>query len=235
MVSCRERVWLNLMPLAALLSAPGCGGRADSARASADAAQGVGGVASTATSGASASGSGGSEQITTPPGAGNAGADSSSAAGGPSSAGSAPIDAGVLMAPDAGPIVVGPRPTCGGSGADTDNSCASLEALKFENPEFTWEYGGLGEVVVTITNTGSGIVPYPCFGITVDQPTTNLPTMLEPDVYVLKAGESGPYTFPVQFAEPVPHGTVLHFTVWVDSLNVGCADVGEFSFTAIAI
>ena len=128
-----------------------------------------------------------------------------------SSAGSAPVDAGVPMDPDAGSIVVGPRPTCGGSGADTDNSCASLQALEFENPEFTWEFGGLGQVVVTITNTGSGIVPYPCFGLTVDQPTTNLPTTLEPDVYVLKAGQSGPYTSgSVRGASAAWHCSPLH-------------------------
>jgi hypothetical protein len=138
-----------------------------------------------------------------------------------------PVDAGPV---DVGPVDVGPRPTCGGSGADTDNSCRALQALEFSSPQFGWADGGVGNVVVTITNAGSGVVPYPCFGLTVDQPTANLPTELEPMVYVLKAGQSGTYSFPVEFAGPVPPGTVLHFTVWVDSLNVGCTGVGEFPF-----
>lgn len=77
------------------------------------------------------------------------------------------------------------------------------------------------------------VVLYPCFGLTVDRPTTNLSSSLDANLFALTAGESGPYTFPLQFAEPVPRGTVSYFTVWVDSLNVGCSDVGELAFTVV--
>ena len=225
MVGNRKRVLLSLMQLTVLLSLGGCGGRAEDALG---ATQAAGGAASIAASGASASGVSGAALPT-------GGAPGSVAGASSSSAGTAPVDAGVLTAPDAGSLVVGARPTCGGPGVDTDNSCLALAQLEFENPSVKWADGGVGVVVVTITNAGASVVPYPCFGLTVDQPTTSLPTTLEPDLYALQAGESGPHTFPVQFAGPVPPGTVLHFTIWVDSLNVTCAGVGEFSFTVSAI
>lgn len=142
-------------------------------------------------------------------------------------------DAGSAPDSDAGAVIVGPRPTCGSSDPDTSNSCQSLAQLRFENPRFDWTSGGGAEVVVTITNVGPNVVPYPCFGITVDRPTTNLSSALEAKVFALTAEHAEPYTFPLQFAGPVPPGTVLHFTVWVDSLNVGCTDVGEFAFAVV--
>lgn len=212
----RERIWSSVMPL--LLSAAACGGRVEIARASVllDAGSGTAGGASA---------SGGAAPVVMPDPSGGAGASSSSG-------GRAVIDAG-MAASDAGAVIVGPRPTCGSSDADTSDSCQSLAQLRFENPRFNWKSGGGAEVVVTITNLGPSVVPYPCFGLTVDRPTTNLTSSLEANVFALTAGQSGPYTFPLQFAGPVPPGTVLHFTVWVDSLNVGCTDVGEFAFAVV--
>jgi hypothetical protein len=103
---------------------------------------------------------------------------------------------------------------------------------QFSSPQFQWTHGNDGEVTVMIM-AGLG-VPYPCFGLTVDQPTTNPSTALEPSVYWIAPGQSAPHRFPVQFTGTVPPGTVLHFTVWVDSLNVDCPDSGVFAFAVTA-
>lgn len=214
----REWVTFNLILLSLRLSAGGCGGRAVSMRESVPLDAG-----SAAAGGVNARG----------------GADSVALGGTSARAGASSIDAGMsasdagMSASDAGAVIVGPRPSCGSSDPDTSNSCQSLAQLKFENPRFDWNDAGGAEVVITITNDGPSAVPYPCFGLTVDRPTTNLASRLESNVFALTAGQSGPYNFPLQFAGPVPPGTVLHFTVWVDSLNVGCADVGQFAFAVV--
>lgn len=134
---------------------------------------------------------------------------------------------------------VGSRPACGGSGDGAD--CASLQALEFSNPRFAARDGGSAaiaagdtlDVIVTITNAGSGIVPYPCVGLTSDQAIA-ASASLEPDVFVWSAGQTVDESVPVQFSDAIPPGTLVHFTLWVDVLNAGCLQGGYFTFGLVA-
>jgi hypothetical protein len=89
------------------------------------------------------------------------------------------------------------------------------------------------DVIVTISNTNSRIVPYPCVGITSDQAIA-ASASLEPDVFIWSAGQIVDQSVPVQFSAAIPRGTLIHFTLWVDLLNAGCMQGGYFTFGLVA-
>ena len=220
------RLLRNAMVLTLLLASWGCGGRTESmgdraAQAGAGGSAGTRGTMSPATAGAP-NGSAGAR---------DAGVAAVVEAGAPTVG---PADAGAVVA-DAGQPPAGPRPTCGGFAApDTSHLCSGLLGLEFSRLTFAWLSASSAKVTVQIANAGQSFVSYPCFGITSDRPLRNTPVTLEPAVYVLLAGESHVYDFPVDFESPPPAGTVIHFTVWVDSQGLDCTEGGEFSFTEIA-
>lgn len=129
------------------------------------------------------------------------------------------------------------RPSCGGY--DSGAGCSADEAATLSSPRVVGGEGGAlspgrdATVSVILTASDAGTIPYPCIGFAADNPGVSFVVgdagvaggLTNPEFlgsYVLPAGGSAIASLDVRFAASIPHGTVIRFAAWADSLNSAC-------------
>jgi hypothetical protein len=152
-------------------------------------------------------------------------------AGGADSPG-ADVDAGAPS--DAGAGWIFARPLCGGG--DAGGGCTGADAAAFSNPKVAdvdggaLAPGGAGTVSVVLSAPTMSL-SYPCVGFAAENPGVSFgpgdggpmdPTFV--GIYSLLMGMSTTVSMQVHFAASIPHGTVIRFAAWADSLNSACGD-----------
>ena len=137
------------------------------------------------------------------------------------------------------------RPSCGGH--DSGASCSADEAATLSSPMVVGGDGGAllpgrdATVSVILTASDAGTIQYPCVGFAADNPGVSFVVsdagvaggLTNPEFlgsYVLPAGGSAMASLDVRFAASIPHGTVIRFAAWADSLNSACPNGAEIEW-----
>ncbi len=84
-------------------------------------------------------------------------------------------------------------------------------------------------------------IAYPCVGFAADNPGVSFVVgdggtaggLTNPEflgLYALTARSSGTASLQVHFAASIPHGTVIRFAAWADSMNSACPNGAEIEW-----